>query len=91
MNNTLLTEENKEALIILMEGCSELAIEASKIIRFGTEAKKDNLKREFADLLCMMHILEEQGFLVFDEEKMDKMIEDKREKLKIWSNLFVDK
>ncbi len=77
--------ERDEMLVILMEECSELAIEASKILRFN----KGNqlLESEAGDLLCMLQLLEEKGYI--DWGNVSLCASAKREKLKQWSNLNV--
>lgn len=77
----------QELLTITAEECAEVAIECSKIIRFG--ASYDNLKRlekEFGDLQCMYELLVEAGYL--DVGMVAIEASKKREKLKIYSNLF---
>lgn len=75
--------QREEALVILMEECSEVCVEASKILRFGNDYTK--LENEIGDLMCMITILIEQGHL--DLEKLEQQAKNKREKLKKWSNL----
>jgi len=76
-----------EALVILMEECAEVQVEASKLMRFGTD-DLINFNKEIGDLVCMVEILHERGFI--DEELVDKQTKAKREKLKKWSSLFDD-
>lgn len=77
--------QREEALVILMEECSEVSVEASKILRFGNDYTK--LENEIGDLMCMITILLEQGHL--DLEKLEQQAKNKREKLKKWSNLDI--
>lgn len=81
--NTL--SERDEMLVILMEECNELAIEASKIIRFGKGSQL--LESEAGDLMCMLQLLEENGYI--DWGNVSMCASAKREKLKKWSNLNV--
>lgn len=81
--NTMNTTE--ELLVIFMEECSEAAIEASKIIRFGKGTER--LESEIGDLVCMIKLLEEQGMI--DMKNVEYCADAKREKLKKWSNLNV--
>jgi len=76
-----------EALVILMEECAEVQVEASKLMRFGTD-DLINFNKEIGDLVCMIELLHERGFI--DEELVDKQTKVKREKLKKWSSLFDD-
>ena len=77
----------EEILIITMEECSEVAIEASKMIRFGYE-KNDRLEAEIGDLYCMIKLLEKEG--VIDMRNVELCADAKMEKLKSWSNIFDD-
>lgn len=77
-----LTEE-VELLTIFAEECSEAAIEAAKHIRFGNS----KLESEVGDLMCMIQLLEEKGFINMDN--VAYCADAKREKLKQWSNLNV--
>lgn len=77
--------ERDELLVITMEECSEVAIEASKILRFN---KGFNLlEQEAGDLMCMLQLLEEKGYI--DWTRVSMCASAKREKLKQWSNLNV--
>jgi len=62
-------------------------VEASKLMRLGTD-DLTNFNKEIGDLVCMVEILHERGFI--DEELVDKQTKAKREKLKKWSSLFDD-
>ena len=77
--------KDQEILVIFMEECSEAAIEASKILRFGKGATL--LESEIGDLTCMIQLLEEQG--VIDMNNVLACADAKRNKLKTWSNLDV--
>jgi NTP pyrophosphatase (non-canonical NTP hydrolase) len=74
--------EKQELLTILMEECSEVAIEAAKIIRFSNDDQKhcDTLESEIGDLLCMVKLLEEHQFIRMSN--VEHCIDAKREKLK---------
>jgi NTP pyrophosphatase (non-canonical NTP hydrolase) len=76
--------EQQELLVILMEECSEVAIEASKMIRFGYESNQ-KLESEVGDLMCMIKLLQEHKLI--DWNNVEACSEAKREKLKKWSNL----
>lgn len=84
----MITRENKcEALTIFMEECAEATVEASKLIRFGSETFADvhKMEVEVGDLLCMIDMLDECGIIDLKEVALHR--EAKREKLKQWSNL----
>ena len=86
--------KTKEALGILQEECAEVIVEVSKCNRFGLDSHhyKTGLKHstmleiEIGDMLALVDILVEQGVLDLDGLAIAK--ENKREKLKTWSNLF---
>ena len=75
--------EEQELLVIFMEEVAEAAVEASKLLRFG----KSNLETEIGDVMCMITLLEEQGYI--DMRTVMMCADAKREKLKKWSNLNV--
>ena len=79
-------DNKQELLTILMEECSELSVEASKVIRFGYE-KSDRLESEVGDVLCMIQLLQDYGLVNLDNAYL--CAEAKRQKLKKWSNLDV--
>ena len=79
-------DQKQELLTILMEECAELAIEASKVIRFGYE-QSDRLESEAGDVLCMIQLLQDYGLINLDNAYL--CAEAKREKLKKWSTLNV--
>lgn len=82
-----------EALVILQEECAEVSQIISKIHRFGPDSKPPTsndtnltlLHKEIGDLLCMVKICVDKGLL--NPDILEKFIQDKEEKLKIWSNL----
>lgn len=79
-------DEREELLVIFMEECAEASVEASKLIRFGqNDGEIGSLAREVGDLLCMIDLLEKYGLI--NRTQINKFANDKKEKLKIWSNL----
>lgn len=77
----------QELLTVLMEECSEVSIEASKIIRFGdSQNNLKNLEKEIGDLMCMVELLLENNMI--SVEKIEERSKIKREKLKIFSNIL---
>lgn len=80
-------DEKKELLTIFMEECAEATVEASKLIRFGSDTFGDvhKMEVEVGDLLCMIDLLNEYGIINTLEVEVHKR--NKREKLKQWSNL----
>ena len=77
-------QELDELMVILMEECAEVSVEASKMIRFGY-SKSDALEAEVGDLMCMLNLLHEYDLISWDN--VDSCADAKREKLKRWSNL----
>ena len=77
-------QERDELMVILMEECSEVAIEAAKMIRFGYD-NNQKLESEVGDLMCMLNLLHEWDLISWNN--VDACAEAKREKLKTWSNL----
>lgn len=83
-----------EALVILQEECAEVIQVISKMHRFGLrgynpiteEYNDDLLHKEIGDLLCMIDICMKQNIL--KEADLAFYQEQKREKLKKWSNLY---
>ena len=81
----LLLNRKEECLVILMEECGEVIQECSKILRFGNDTSK--LQKELGDLLCMIELT--ANHLKISEETMEESYEEKREKLKKYSNLII--
>ena len=84
-----------EALLILAEECAEVIQAISKCQRFGIDVCKpgkprtnrEHLETELGDLLAMIEILQDDLGLV-SRDNIEESRAQKREKLKIWSNLF---
>jgi len=77
----------QQLLVILMEECGELTQSASKVARFGFEAEKvDELAKEAGDVLCMIDLMVEFGWIT--QEQLDNRIPIKRNKLKIYSDIL---
>ena len=76
----------KEILTILQEECAEVIQIASKIHRFGHHSENmKRLEQELGDLQCMIDLCIEHSFV--DEARIKLYAQDKREKLKMWSNI----
>ena len=77
----------QQLLVILMEECGELTQSASKVARFGFDAEKvDELAKEAGDVLCMIDLMVEFGWIT--QEQLDNRIPIKRNKLKIYSDIL---
>jgi NTP pyrophosphatase (non-canonical NTP hydrolase) len=89
-----MNDKIKEALGILQEECAEVIVEVSKCNRFGMSSKhyktgiqhSKMLEMEVGDVLAMVDILVDQGVLNRDE--LDIATQNKKEKLKLWSNIY---
>jgi hypothetical protein len=84
----------QETLDILQEECAEVIVEVSKCRRFGLDSAhyktgqlhSEMLANEIGDVLAMVDILLDQGIL--DQSKLDVAKQSKKDKLKLWSNIF---
>ena len=77
----------QQLLSITMEECGELTQVCSKILRFGFEPdKKDDLVKEAGDVLAMIQLMVEYGWIT--QEQLDNRIPIKRNKLKIYSDIL---
>jgi NTP pyrophosphatase (non-canonical NTP hydrolase) len=89
-----MNERIQETLDILQEECAEVIVEISKCRRFGLDSyhyktgvkHRDMLEMEIGDVLAMVDILIEHNFI--DQDKLIQAKENKRNKLKTWSNIF---
>lgn len=85
-------ESVNELMAITAEECGELTQACMKIYRWGLYDGNENitnrqrLLEEAGDVMAMIDIMVEKGILT-NEELNDRM-NVKREKLKVWSNLF---
>ena len=76
----------QQLLVILMEECGELTHAASKVVRFGFEEKIDEVAKEAGDVLAMIELMVEYGWIT--QEQLDNRIPIKRNKLKIYSDIL---
>jgi NTP pyrophosphatase (non-canonical NTP hydrolase) len=84
----------QETLDILQEECAEVIVEISKCRRFGFDSThyrtqllhREMLSNEIGDVLAMVDILIDQGLV--DKLSLDKAKQNKKEKLRTWSNIF---
>jgi NTP pyrophosphatase (non-canonical NTP hydrolase) len=89
-----MNSKTEEALGILQEECAEVIVEVSKIRRFGLDTihyksgvkHSTMLEMEVGDVLAMVDILVEQG--VLDRDGLKVAAENKKLKLREWSNLY---
>jgi NTP pyrophosphatase (non-canonical NTP hydrolase) len=81
-----INDRNRETLIIAQEECAEVIQVISKIQRFGiSDDNRERLTAEVGDLLCMVDLLIEQNLI---EADLTAAIENKRNKLKMWSSII---
>ena len=80
-------DKRTELMIVTMEECGELTQACSKVLRtdFKNHALQD-LKQEVADVMCMVDLMREQRLI--DDFDIMQGVQNKKEKLKIWSNLI---
>ena len=89
-----MNSQTKEVMDILQEECAEVIQAISKISRFGLDnlkpgkpkTNREHLEEELGDLYAMIEILQELDIVSWTNIK--QAAEAKREKLKIWSNIF---
>ena len=84
----------KEILSITQEECAEVTQVISKIFRFGWDSShpnlsqnnKERLEEELGDLICMIGLLIDKGYVNCDN--VEKASHEKLKKLKTWSSIF---
>ena len=80
--------KDTELFVVTMEECAELIQELSKNIRFGySYTNKDRLTQEVGDVVCMINLLQKQGFI--NSIDVAKAAQKKAQKLKKWSNIHI--
>jgi NTP pyrophosphatase (non-canonical NTP hydrolase) len=80
---------NKEtqAFVLTMEECGELTQACSKVLRRSRDEKSlSDLKDEAGDVLCMIELLVQLGYL--NQLDLDERKKFKKLKLKSWSQLY---
>ncbi len=93
-----MNEEVREILVILGEEAAEVSKEIFKILRFGQDQIKpgteltniQHLQNELGDLGAMIELLQDQNIGVTRTGMLDAK-HAKFEKLKLWSNLTINK
>ena len=87
-NSLRFDQQEIELFVVTMEECAELIQECSKAIRFDSHLDSDRLAQEVGDVVCMIELLQKQG--IVDPTRVAAYVEQKRKKLKKWSNLKID-
>ena len=88
----VISEVNKEILLITQEECAEVTQAISKIFRFGMNDvynninNREHLEEEVGDLMCMIDLMIENG--VIRESAVLAAKAEKLIKLRTWSNIF---
>jgi NTP pyrophosphatase (non-canonical NTP hydrolase) len=86
LRDKITVQERIELLAITAEECGELTQECMKIVRFGKDTDAmQNLTKEAGDVMCMIQLLEEKGFVKYED--IEARVKEKREKLKTFSSL----
>jgi NTP pyrophosphatase (non-canonical NTP hydrolase) len=88
--------KTKEVMDILQEECAEVIQAVSKISRFGIDnfkpgkpkTNREHLEEEIGDVLAMIDIMLEKNVVSLAHLEAAKTA--KIEKLKRWSNIFID-
>jgi len=83
INNDL--TDRDELLLVLMEECAEVQVEASKLMRFPQNSL-NNLEKEIGDLLCMIDLLHKWEYVRWTE--IENQARRKSEKLKQFSHFM---
>ena len=95
MSNGLINDRMTEALVILAEECCEVGQIVSKIHRWGLDSNnngslpcsnRDELVKEMGDVMAMIRIV--QGELGISDDDLAQAVQNKLEKLRIYSRNF---
>ena len=87
----MITDLDREVMLITQEECAEVTQAISKVFRFGFLSEhngrnnRQHLEEEIGDLMCMIDLLIGTGMVT--QEELNAAKEAKREKLKTWSNI----
>jgi len=85
----------QQLVLITAEECGELTQRCSKILRrysYQHEIEEDQRQKfvnEAGDVYCMLQLLIDAG--ITTQKELENRAAYKKEKLRIWSNLFDDK
>ena len=91
-NNKDIMDKITQMMVITMEECGELTQVCSKLLRKRhtrneiSDETKYKLTKEVADVMCMIELMKEEGLI--EHHEIVKGIQEKRDKLKIWSDLI---
>jgi NTP pyrophosphatase (non-canonical NTP hydrolase) len=88
----MISDIDKEILLITQEECAEVTQAISKVFRFGFEStynsasNKDRLEEELGDLMCMIDLMLDSG--IVNESNVMAAKNEKMLKLQSWSKIF---
>ena len=87
----MITDLDREVMLITQEECAEVTQAISKVFRFGFLSEhngrnnREHLEEEIGDLMCMVDLMREANLINWDN--VIDASEKKREKLRKWSNI----
>jgi hypothetical protein len=88
-----MNDKQREILVITQEECAEVIQSISKIFRFGVDndhksgsTQREALEKEVGDLVAMIELLHEHNLV--NEDRVTQAVQEKKDKLKIWSNIY---
>jgi len=87
----MITDLDREVMLITQEECAEVTQAISKVFRFGFlsmhngKNNRQHLEEEIGDLCCMLDLLREANLINW--QNVIDASEKKREKLRKWSNI----
>lgn len=80
--------KQEEILTILQEECAEVIQAVSKVRRFGLDNNVQELKKEIADLLCMIDLLLTNNIIELKDKELDELKYSKILKLHKYSRIY---
>ena len=89
----MISDQQKEVLVITQEEAAEVIQEISKVFRFGIDDRhrdgmthRERLQTEIGDLLCMIDLMIDHRLV--DPTQIEIARQNKIQKLKRYSNIF---
>ena len=81
-------EKEAELMVITAEECGELTQACMKVLRRGgiDNEYRQKLTEEIGDVYCMIELMVDNRIIDWKEVLM--RVDEKKEKLKVWSNLI---
>ena len=87
----MITDLDREVMLITQEECAEVTQAISKVFRFGFLSEhngknnREHLEEEIGDLMCMIDLMREAQLVRWS--RVVEASEKKRDKLRKWSNI----